>query len=202
MDWRFAAMRRTLAALILLGSAATAGDARAAEAYRYVDERGNVVYTDQWRRGAHRVEPAPGGVVPAPEAVKRRTEADREAAARPRPRGYDRVEIGAPARDAVVWDDGEGHLDVSVAVSPELQAAHRLRATLDGAARDGAFANNTLRLSDMERGTYTLQVEVVDDAGRTLAASEPVVFHYHKHSKLAPTGPTIYPRPTPLPSKR
>jgi hypothetical protein len=200
MDTRLAVTKMTMAALIVLG-AATAGEGQAAETYRYIDERGNVVYTDQWRPGAQRVEPAHGGVVPAPEAVKRRTEADREAAARPRPRGYDRVEIGAPARDDVVWDDGEGHLDVAVAVSPELQSGHRLRVTLDGSPRDGVFANNTLRLSDMERGTHTLQVEVVDDAGRSLAASEPVVFHYQKHSKLAPRGPDIYPRPTPLPAK-
>jgi hypothetical protein len=87
-------------------------------------------------------------------------------------------------------------------VSPELRAGHRLRATLDGAAREGVFADNTLRLSDMERGTYTLQVEVVDESGRPLAASAPIVFHYHKHSALAPKGPGIYPRPTPPPSGR
>jgi hypothetical protein len=202
MDTRFGMPKKAVAILILLVWYATAGEARAADTYRYVDERGNVVYTDQWRPGAQRVEPAPGGVVPAPDAVKRRTEAAREAAAQPRPRGYEQVQIGAPARDETVWDDGEGHLDVAVSVSPGIQAGHRVRATLDGSPREGAFASNTLRLSDMERGTHTLQVEVVDDAGRTLAASEPVVFHYNKHSALAPKGPNIYPRPSPLPGKR
>lgn len=202
MATRCETLKMALAILILLGCGATAGEARAADTYRYVDERGNVVYTDQWRPGAQRVEPAPGGVIPAPEAVKRRTDADRKTAAQPRPRGYDRVEISAPARDETVWDDGEGHLDVAVAVSPGIQTGHRVRATLDGSPREGMFASNTLRLSDMERGTHTLQVEVVDDAGRTLAASEPVVFHYNKHSALAPKGPNIYPRPTPLPGKR
>jgi hypothetical protein len=39
-------------------------------------------------------------VVPAPDAVKKRLGEPREAAARPL--GYERVEIGAPARDEVV----------------------------------------------------------------------------------------------------
>jgi hypothetical protein len=196
MNRRFALMKTVLAILIVLASGITSGAGQAAETYRYVDERGNVVYTDKWRPGAQRVEPAPGGVIPAPDAVKRGAAAAREAAGQPA--AYDRVEISAPGPDETVWDDGEGHLDVAVSVSPAIKAGHRIRALLDGSPRDGLSGDGTVRLSDMERGTYTLQIEVVDGAGRTLGASNPVVFHYKKPSKLAPKGPDIYPRPTPL----
>jgi hypothetical protein len=196
MNRRFALMKTVLAILIVLASGTTPGAGQAAETYRYVDERGNVVYTDTWRPGAQRVEPAPGGVIPAPDAVKRGAAAAREAAGQPA--AYDRVEISAPGPDETVWDDGEGHLDVAVSVSPAIKAGHRIRALLDGSPRDGLSGDGTVRLSDMERGTYTLQIEVVDGAGRTLGASNPVVFHYKKPSKLAPKGPDIYPRPTPL----
>lgn len=196
MNRRFALVKTVLAVLIVLASGATLDAAQAAETYRYVDERGNVVYTDKWRPGAQRVEPAPGGVIPAPDAVKRRAAEAREAAARPA--AYDRVEISAPGPDETVWDDGEGHLDVAVSVSPAIKAGHRIRALLDGSPRNGLSGDGSVRLSEMERGTYTLQVEVVDEAGRTLGASKPVVFHYKKPSKLAPKGPDIYPRPAPL----
>jgi hypothetical protein len=93
-----------------------------------VDERANVVYTDQWRPGARRVEPEPGGVVPAPDAVKRRVEAPGPAAALAIT--FDRVETTAPGPDETVQDDGEGHPGFAVSVSPAMPG-HRMRALRD-----------------------------------------------------------------------
>jgi hypothetical protein len=173
--------------------------AHAADTYRYVDERGNVVYTDQWRPGAQRVDQAPGGVIPAPDIVKRKPETAAGSSAQAA--AIEQVAIRSPGPDETVWDDGEGHLDVAVSVSPAIKPGQYLRALLDGSPRDAVSGNGSLRLSDMDRGTYTLQVAVVDQSGRTLSVSEPVVFHYKKHSALAPRGPPIYPTPT-LPTPR
>src|SRR5689334_6872701 len=50
-------------------------------------------------------------------------------------------------------------------------------------------------VTNVKRGTHTLQAEVVNRAGNTLIASQAVTFHVHEPSRLAPGGPPPPPKP-------
>jgi len=100
--------------------------------------------------------------------------------------GYAAVRIVAPRDDATVHDN-QGTLDVSVDVSPPLRpdTGDRIVLLLDGTAvASGAEAR--IRLTDVERGSHTLQAQVVAAGGALLLASPQTRFHMWRASRLFP----------------
>jgi hypothetical protein len=95
------------------------------------------------------------------------------------------VAIVQPANDETVHDN-QGNVAVQVAVSPSLTAGAGIVVLLDGqpVARQ---TDATFALSGIERGTHTLQAQVVGAGGATLAASPPVTFHMWQASRLFPS---------------
>jgi len=99
------------------------------------------------------------------------------------PGGYN-IAIVQPANEGTVHDN-EGNVIVQVAVFPSLAPGHQVALVLDGrpvAQQTGT----TVALSGVERGAHTLQAQVVDAGGATLAASQPVTFSMWQASRLFP----------------
>jgi hypothetical protein len=101
------------------------------------------------------------------------------------PGGYASVAIVQPANEETVHDN-EGNVSVQVAVSPRLAPGDRIVLLLDGRPVSQQ-PGTTLALSGVERGTHTLQAQVVDTNGATLAASQLVTFHMWQASRLFPS---------------
>jgi len=103
--------------------------------------------------------------------------------------GYKKVEILAPANDETIWDN-IGTVSVKVGLAPDLQVArgHKVVLSVDGNPSEGAAAT-AFTLPNMERGTHSLQVTVVDEGGAALSTSPTVTFHLKKHSVLL--GPSL-----------
>lgn len=163
---------------------------QAAEAWRSVDAEGNVEYSDMPRPGAVRIElPAPRVVLPrVPDAVEAEPPpVSGNATAREIPRNavaYSAIAIVDPANDDTLRDNG-GNLIVSVSLEPPLQKqfGHRLQLLLDGEIYSTGAVSN-FALTEIDRGTHTVQATVlgIDDA--PLATSQPVSFHLHRTSVL------------------
>ena len=85
-------------------------------------------------------------------------------------------------------------LKVSISIQPPLAEGDRFRLFLDGAAVSGEHTATQITLQNVERGTHTLTVTVVDQAGKERMRSDSVTFYLRKISVL--TLPGI---PTPLP---
>ena len=66
---------------------------------------------------------------------------------------------------------------------------------MDGQPLETPYTGGEMFLTNVERGTHTLQAEVVNRAGNTLFASQAVTFHVHEPSRLAPGGPPPPPQP-------
>ncbi|MGE3775396.1 MAG: DUF4124 domain-containing protein [Gammaproteobacteria bacterium] len=161
----------------------------AAEAWRSVDADGNVEYSDMPRPGAVRIPLPEPRTVPArvPEPVEDTMPATSGEHAQELPRNavaYREIAIVDPADDDTLRDNG-GNLIVSVSLKPALQKqfGHRLQLLLDGAVyATGAVSN--FAITELDRGTHTVQAVVlgIDDA--PLATSAPVSFHLHRTSIL------------------
>ncbi|HLB16409.1 MAG TPA: hypothetical protein VJM14_15875 [Burkholderiales bacterium] len=95
------------------------------------------------------------------------------------------VAIVQPANEETVHDN-EGNVSVQVAVSPSLAPGDRVALLLDG-RQVSQQPGTTLALSGVERGTHTLQAQVVGAGGATLAASQLVTFHMWQASRLFPS---------------
>jgi hypothetical protein len=78
-----------------------------------------------------------------------------------------------------------GDFSVSVQTTPALQPGHSLRLMLDGAAyassADGGFS-----LRNIDRGSHTLQVQVIDEDGAVLSASGTITVHVRRPGRRFP----------------
>lgn len=99
---------------------------------------------------------------------------------------YRLLRITSPLPDASIHNN-RGTLRVVVQLAPPLRAdrGDRLTLTLDGHATT-QMATTEFVLTQLDRGTHTVQVQVEAESGATLIQSEPVVFHLHQASRLTP----------------
>lgn len=94
------------------------------------------------------------------------------------------VAVERPAQDETVHDN-DGNVSVLVRVEPTLARGNQVVLLMDGQAverEDGpVFA-----LTNIDRGTHTLQAQVTDARGNTLATSAPVTFQLWRASRRFP----------------
>ena len=178
-----------LLAILALGGAAV---------YRWTDADGVVHYSDRPHPGAEKnnieAAPAAGAARTPPGGVLAGSEAAEVTSAR-----YEELSIQSPAQDEVLWNI-EGQLDVTARVEPSLRPGHQLQVLLDG--RSVAIlppGSSQTRLSEVFRGTHTLAVEILDEAGKPLMRSVPVKFAVRQTSIANPVNPVTQPVPTPRP---
>lgn len=171
-------MRSILPVLLLCGLPL----AGVAGVYKWVDPDGTVHYSDTPREGAEEVQVAPPqtytpGTLPA---FTPRPEPPEPAPA------YTRFELVSPADDSTVRDN-TGAIGVNFAVEPALKLGegHRLVVLLDGQPR-APIRDTSLTLENVDRGTHTLQGQIVDAAGRVLISTPSIKVHLHRQSVLMP----------------
>ncbi len=152
-----------------------------AAVYKWTDAEGNVQFSDKPHPGAEEIKelkPQTYEAAPVKESESPKEAAQEEFA------GYKKVEILAPANDETIWDN-IGSISVKVGLAPDLQVAlgHKVVLSVDGNPSEGAAAT-AFTLPNMDRGTHSIQVTVVDDSGAKLSTSSTVTFHLKKHSVL------------------
>ncbi|VVO22769.1 DUF4124 domain-containing protein [Pseudomonas fluorescens] len=147
-----------------------------AEVYTYIDAQRNRVFTDQPQPGnAKRVQLAPGNRMSAnpsrttPEPAARKT--------RDKPLlHYQMLRVLVPDPDATVRST-EGELIVSVTNEPGLQRGHRYRLLLDGQPTAAPGPSPVFALSNIDRGSHHLAVEILDEQGHIVERTANQPFH-------------------------
>lgn len=163
--------------LLLAWASAQAGQGRI---FKTVDADGNVVFTDipprEDQTGQQIVIEDPNSF--APEAAAAPTDqwiVEPEADAEEAPFAYRSLAIASPADDEAVRENA-GNVTVVTNVNPNLRTGHVMRLLVDGqAAGEGRQAE--FSLENVDRGTHTLTVEIVDDNGDVLIRSPSTTFH-------------------------
>ena len=176
--------------LLLIINLCLAAVVAAKDVYRYVDEHGNVTYSDTPVPDAEKIRIdevqtiAPGDVpkfvyTPPPKEVT----------------AYTKLEIVSPENDSVIQTD-DGIVTVSAVVEPvvNLRAGHYLVVYLDG-NKAASGTSPQFMLTNLDRGTHTLNLAVLDQSGSQVISSPPVSFTLYQHSALHP--PPKPPTPPP-----
>lgn len=153
-----------------------------AAVYKWVDPDGTVHFSDTPHEGAQELHVAPPqtytpGRVPP---ITPREEAP------PAPVEYTRFELVSPTDDATLRDN-TGAITLKFALEPALKVArgHKLIVLLDGQAQPAA-KSGSITLQNVDRGTHTLQGQVVDSGGKILMSSKSITVHLFRQSILAP----------------
>lgn len=146
-----------------------------AEVFRTVDEHGNVTFSDQPSKNAERVKLPPVPTYSAPPAPPITAGAPEQSDPDDI---YKSMRITSPENDAAVRENS-GNLTVSLALQPGLSNAqgHRIQVYLNGSPVGEPGATTNFSLTNLDRGTHTLNAAVLDGKGRTLIESDIVTFH-------------------------
>lgn len=163
-------MRLWLLAVCLIALSASA------EVFTYIDAQGNRVFTDQPGSGnakrvplatSNRMSANPTGA--APVIAEKRTET------KPLFR-YDMLRVLVPEPDATIRSSA-GELIVSITSEPGLQRGHRYRLLLDGQPTAEPGPSPVFALSNIDRGSHNLSVEILDEHGRIVERTANQPFH-------------------------
>jgi hypothetical protein len=161
-------------------------DATAQAIYRIVDSQGRVTYSDRPQPGAEAVEIGSMNTVRTVAPPGAGAEDRGQRATPPDLNRYQSLRIVRPTADEAVRSNA-GNLSVAVAVNPELMRSHRFRLLLDGQPVDESVSGS-FQLNNVNRGTHSLTVQVLDRGDRVLIQSLPVTFHLLRHSVLNRAG--------------
>lgn len=162
--------------------------------YKWVGPNGQIIYSDEARPGAKEIEiavepPAPLPEVvaapPLPEAMPAPEPAEAPAVPNPPLVGYSQLAIISPANDQPVRENN-GAVGVELAIQPDLDidAGHRITLILDGKQLPVAQISPLFNLDNIDRGSHTLQAQIITAQGTVLATSDQIVFHLQRISAL------------------
>lgn len=155
-----------------------------AQIYSYTDAAGRTVYTDQppTTGNSQEVRVKPTNRMPAGQRfVKLKPPPELAAQLAPDPPLYKALELIQPADDATLRNTGRS-LDINVSSTPALQDGHRYQALLDGVVYGPPSNNASWLLTEIDRGSHQLQVQLLDENGEVLLQTDTVRFHMHQTS--------------------
>jgi hypothetical protein len=161
----------------------------AQQIYRYVDEAGNVVFTDEPRQGAEAVELGPINTVNTPEPAAKSSgrqpeKQDAQVAT------YKTARLIGPPDGSVLRE--QNGFDVSLKLDPPLNTGQGDQAllTLNGQEYERG-TRTSWQVRDLDRGSYSVQAAVVGPGGKRLASSNTLTVTIKKTSALQPRGPSV-----------
>jgi hypothetical protein len=151
--------------------------------YKWIDEEGNVVYSDTPIPGAQQVNVhTPQTYKPPPLPSVTPSKADEQQAEQE----YTEFAIVKPENEETIRDN-TGTVPVELSLTPTLDQTHQIVLKIDDEALlPGKSPRITLR--NVNRGAHTLVAQVQDSEGNVLATSDPVTFYLQKASALLRPG--------------
>ncbi len=150
-----------------------------ADVFTYIDAQGNRVFTDQPKSGGAKAVPlAPSNRMSTTQTTPISTAKKPEK--KPQLR-YDLLRILSPEPDATVRSTA-GEIIVSVTSEPGLQSGHRYRLLLDDRPVGEPGPSPVFALSNIDRGTHQLSMEILDEQGQTVERTANQPFHMQRMS--------------------
>ena len=166
--------------ILLLTSVAFSADKKV---YKSQDANGNVVYSDQGPEDAEEIE--------VPDSVNytttKKTYALPSTSEPEQPElstAYTEFMITSPITDTAVRSN-PGDLQISFKLDPALQSNHSIELLVDGSLTKTQKSAAPIQLSNLDRGTHSFQLQIVEDeSSEVLQSSNSVSVTLLRHSIL------------------
>ncbi|WP_066015929.1 DUF4124 domain-containing protein [Endozoicomonas atrinae] len=144
--------------------------------YKTVDQDGNVVFTDSRPADQPSEEVKLRPFTPMSPTPRSKPESSKPAQKESKEL-YSNLEIIEPANDATVRN--QGNFTVKIATEPRILAGHKVRLLLDGEVVGESKRNLTFELKNVDRGTHSLTVEIIDNQAKVIQSSSNTI-HVHR----------------------
>ncbi len=154
-------LRAVARVLLVLWTAAAVADT---ELYKWVDKDGVVHFSDKPAAGAEKIKVKDVDTIPA---EKVQTPAAGPKA--PESRHYEITFISPKADESI--RENTGNVNVSVQLNPPLNPGDTIQFLMDGQPQGEPGGSTELSLTNVDRGTHTVQATVQDQNGRPLGSA-------------------------------
>ena len=178
-----ATLKATIGFVILSSLLAVAEDT----VYRSIDKNGNAVFTDQATENAQEIEIKETATytetVPTYTPTSKTKNVYKSI-------GYTGLSILQPASEEAIRSNS-GNLTVSYSLQPALESKHSTELLIDGSPVQSSGSGGSFSLTNIDRGTHTLMVQVIDDSGSVLITSDSVMItmlRYAQVRRISPHG--------------
>ena len=165
-----------------------------AQIYKWTDDQGNTIYSDQPHPNSSQVELPPTNTLetnvpqmPASQTGSSSQNSDRQGQLS---NGYNTLQITSPGDDEAIRAN-DGNVTLVINTEPPLSPGHILRASVDGQLRQEAVAGNgqstqRLTLSELDRGSHDIVAVVTNTRGEEVDRSPGITVHVQRTSVLQP----------------
>jgi len=162
-----------------------------AEVYQYIDEDGNVAFTDKPSENAEKIEVPPVQAVSIPKAPSQQQHFPnygRSTRYMPTANSYYphinyQISLTSPENGDTIRNTG-GIIEVSVTMLPELQPTHMVVVFVDGQALGSFDSAQNIQVAGVTRGTHQVHAKVIDSQEKVLGQSNEITIHYHQTSVM------------------
>ena len=148
--------------------------------YKWTDENGVTHYSDMPQKGATVIDVQPVQTFSAPDPATyggSSSDAADGADEDDEAEGYDSITISSPSDEETIWNTA-GNVKVNVSLQPRLQTGHRIRLSVNGDQLELPPRSSSGTLTDIVRGTYSLQAAVLNSNDQVVGRSETKTFYY------------------------
>lgn len=163
--------------LILLALLAITSMVAADPLYKWVDDQGNIHYSDKPQPGAQKIEMPKAHTFTAPQVATPPDGRDTPSK-QPANQGYTEIAIVSPADQEVLWNTTS--VEVSVSLVPGLRGGDSVTITVDGNSQTVSATSATF--DDLDRGEHTITASVTTRRGAVLNAKS-VTFYIQRSTK-------------------
>ena len=152
------------------------------EVYRWIDKNGVVHYSDKQINGAEKI---PINVAPS-NKVETPAPSDNAAPTKPMPVAEKsntkyQASISSPEHDSTIYDNN-GNISVVTAITPAFEDGQTLQLLIDGTPVGEKHQSTTLMATNIDRGSHSLQVQLIDKNGKIIASSQIITVHLRRAS--------------------
>ena len=143
--------------------------------YKWVDEQGNVHYSDEPHKGAKEVKLPEVTTIKMKAPQMKPLDSSQIGADSSKSPIYDEVALISPENDGVIRNNA-AQVTLVAKISPAIEEGHKLQFTLDGQTVANPENASTVIAENIEYGLHTANVAVVDDKGKQIKSGKPINF--------------------------
>jgi hypothetical protein len=153
-----------------------------ADIYKFLDENGNVVFTDHPEVGAEKIEKQELQTISAQPVRKTVVQKNND-----EPISYTAFVISSPKNEETVRGNN-GLLNVELNIEPSLKTeeGHKVTILLDGKAVGEPSSTTSFTLNGIDRGEHIIAATITDKKGNEVAAASAVTVYFKRVSVLLP----------------